>query len=199
MARPSTHGDSLLDDLLEVLRSLHEQDAYALLKLVRENAPFDQIRGFINHALGRVRAQSDDEGSVRRLQTIQHSMETYSRVPPFRPKIMDLRLLSRHAPYRVPASPWTSVTDDDDLVSHLVSLYFTWDYPFYAFLDRHVLVKHLVVGNVSSDFCNPFLVNALLANACVRTLGPPERDFVNTFHGLTALFTILLRSLCGPR
>ncbi|KAI9035129.1 transcription factor domain-containing protein [Aspergillus affinis] len=166
VARPSIHGDSLLDDLLEVLRSLHEQDAYSLLELIRGNAPFDQIRGSINHALSRVRAQSDDEGSFRRLQAIQHSMEAYSRVPPFRPRIMDLRLLGHHAPYRVPASPWTSVTDDDDLVSHLVSLYFTWDYPFYAFLDRRVLVKNLVVGNVSSDFCSPFLVNALLANAC---------------------------------
>lgn len=165
--RSSAPGNNLLEDLLEVLRSLHEQDAQALLKMIRGNASFDQIRGYIHHALSRMCADCDDEPSLRRLQAVQYSMEAYSRVPPFRPRVMDFRLLSRHAPYRVPASPWTSVTDDDDLVSHLVSLYFTWDYPFYAFVDRKVLVKHLTVGNIFSDFCSPFLVNALLANACV--------------------------------
>ncbi|PLB53597.1 pathway-specific regulatory protein [Aspergillus steynii IBT 23096] len=164
--RSSTHGSNLLEDLLQVLRSLQEQDAYVLLKMIRGNAPFGQIRNYISHALSNTRAESDDEASLRKLQAVQYSMEAYSRVPPFRPRVMDFRLLSRHAPYRMPARPWTSVTNDDDLVSHLVSLYFTWDYPFYAFVDRNVLVKHLTLGNVSSDFCSQFLVNALLANAC---------------------------------
>ncbi|GIJ86665.1 hypothetical protein Asppvi_005557 [Aspergillus pseudoviridinutans] len=35
-----------------------------------------------------------------------------------------------------PAKPWTTVTDSDRLVSHLLSLYFTWDYPCYACLRR---------------------------------------------------------------
>lgn len=77
--------------------------------------------------------------------------------------------------FKVPAKPWTTVTDDDDLVSHLVSLYFTWDYPFYAFVDRDILLKHMTKGNVNSDFCSPFLVNAILANACVGTLGATDR------------------------
>lgn len=70
-------------------------------------------------------------------------------------------------PYRVPAEPWTTVTGDADLVSHLVSLYFTWDYPFHAFLDRDVFLNHMRKGNTMSEFCSPFLVNALLTNACV--------------------------------
>ncbi|GIC86071.1 uncharacterized protein Aud_002433 [Aspergillus udagawae] len=35
-----------------------------------------------------------------------------------------------------PAKPWTTVTDSDRLVSHLLSLYFTWDYPCYACLRK---------------------------------------------------------------
>lgn len=80
---------------------------------------------------------------------------------------MDVHYLCDDAPFKVPARPWTSVTEDDDLVSHLVSLYFTWDYPFHSFLDCDVFIKHMAAGKLGSEFCNPFLVNAILANACV--------------------------------
>ncbi|KAJ5595139.1 pathway-specific regulatory protein [Penicillium hispanicum] len=87
-------------------------------------------------------------------------------VPRSRLRAMDIQYLCSTAPFRVPAKPWTTVTDSDDLVSHLVSLYLTWGYPFYAFFCRETFVKHMSLGNVNTDFCSPFLVNALLANAC---------------------------------
>lgn len=87
-----------------------------------------------------------------------------------RPRFMDIRYLCRRIPFKVPAKPWTTVTDSDDLVSHLVSLYLTWGYPFYAFFCRDTFLKHMSEGNPNSDFCSPFLVNALLANACVSSL-----------------------------
>ena len=67
----------------------------------------------------------------------------------------------------VPAKPWTRVTADADLVSHLVSLYFAWDWPFTAVLDKEVFVRHMARGVLGSEFCSPFLVNAVLSNACV--------------------------------
>lgn len=69
--------------------------------------------------------------------------------------------------YRVPAKPWTDVTDDDDLVSHLVSLYFTWDHPCTQFLDQGVFLEHMARRDVKSEFCTPFLVNSLLSMASV--------------------------------
>ena len=80
---------------------------------------------------------------------------------------MDIHYLCDEAPMQVPASPWTIVTNDADLVSHLVSLYFTWDYPFHGILDREVFLRHMQSGDLRSEFCSPFLVNALLSNACV--------------------------------
>lgn len=85
---------------------------------------------------------------------------------------MDIHYLCDDAPFKVPAKPWTNVTEDNDLVSHLISLYFTWDYPFYSFLDCEVFVRHMAAGNLESEFCSPFLVNAVLANACV-SFSPP--------------------------
>lgn len=98
--------------------------------------------------------------------------------PSFRSKVMDLNYLCDEAPIKVPAKPWTNVTDDNDLVSHLVSLYFTWDYPVHAFLDRDVFLKYMCdPGNGEGEFCSAFLVNALLSNACVSPVVFPSYYF----------------------
>ena len=115
----------------------------------------------------------DQQDALHRLEGLRRGIEVESEPPRFRPQIMDIRYLCSSAPYRVPAKPWTSVTDDDDLVSHLVSLYLVWDYPFFAFFDSKTFVRHMAMGNTESDFCSPFLVNALLANACVWLFSPP--------------------------
>ncbi|KAL4794705.1 hypothetical protein BDV19DRAFT_389836 [Aspergillus venezuelensis] len=69
-------------------------------------------------------------------------------------------------PYRVPACPWTSVTTDSNYVSHLISLYFTWDFPTQRWIDRELFVRDMQNGSVDCEFCSPLLVNALLAVAC---------------------------------
>lgn len=69
--------------------------------------------------------------------------------------------------FRVPAKPWTEVTDDNDLVSHLVSLYFTWDHPCAQFVDQGIFLDHMKRGDLSSGFCSPLLVNSLLSLASV--------------------------------
>ncbi|KAJ5273065.1 hypothetical protein N7478_008190 [Penicillium angulare] len=65
----------------------------------------------------------------------------------------------------VPARPWTEVTGDDDLVSHLISLYFTWDYPCAQFFDQGIFLDHMRQGVLNSEFCSPILVNSILSVA----------------------------------
>jgi hypothetical protein len=69
--------------------------------------------------------------------------------------------------FEVPAKPWTQVTNDDYLVSHLVSLYFTWDHPCSQFLDQRTFLTHMKQGDSRSEFCTPLLVNSLLSLASV--------------------------------
>lgn len=66
----------------------------------------------------------------------------------------------------VPAKPWTRVTDSDEMVSHLVSLFFTWDHPCLQVLDQTVFLAHMNCDTASA-FCTPFLVNCILALAIV--------------------------------
>lgn len=164
------HRD-LLDDLFKVMRSRDPSHAHRLIELVRHDASSDQIRAYIDDTLSTMKPSefSGDQETVRKLEEFRRLIQTEGAASPsFRRKVMDVHYLCNDAPIKVPAKPWTTVTQDDDLVSHLVSLYFTWDWPFFAFLDFKVFVKHMAAGDMRSEFCNPLLVNALLANACVR-------------------------------
>lgn len=158
---------NLLNDLFKVIRSADESQALRLLDLIRSEASSEQIRSYIDDTLTTM--EGTDKGTrdtVGKLQDIRQRISIEGVNPSFRRKVMDVHYLCDDAPFKVPARPWTSVTEDDDLVSHLVSLYFTWDYPFYSFLDCDVFIKHMAAGKLGSEFCNPFLVNAILANAC---------------------------------
>ena len=56
---------------------------------------------------------------------------------------------------------WTTVTNDEELISHLISLYFVWEHQTVPFLDRELFMEDFESGQGS--FCSPFLVNAVLA------------------------------------
>lgn len=69
--------------------------------------------------------------------------------------------------FKVHAYPWTTVTKDDDLVSHLVSLYFTWCHPSHPIIAQHEFLEAMVADDLESLYCAPILVNAVLALGCV--------------------------------
>lgn len=52
-------------------------------------------------------------------------------------------------------------------VSHLISLWFSWSRPFYNWIDRELFLGDMRSGNLKSKFCSPFLVQCILAEACV--------------------------------
>ncbi|KAL5358896.1 fungal-specific transcription factor domain-containing protein [Aspergillus floccosus] len=155
----------MLNDLFKVMRAEDESYGLRLLEVIRQNASPEEIRAFIDQALTEIDGTTAQR-TVQRLEEVRRTIDIEGARPSFRPKVMDIHFLCDEVPYLVPAQPWTAVTDDSELVSHLVSLYFTWDYPFHSFLDREVFLAHMSRGDRNSDFCSPFLVNALLANAC---------------------------------
>ncbi|KAF3385221.1 Nitrogen assimilation transcription factor nirA [Penicillium rolfsii] len=64
-----------------------------------------------------------------------------------------------------PVRRWTRVTEDDSLISHLLTMYFTWHYPFFTLLAKDLFYRDYIRG-VSSAYCSPLLVNAMLALGC---------------------------------
>lgn len=163
----SYHRD-LLNDLFKLVREADESKALQLLDLIRRNAPPHELRTYINETLTDLgTADKATPETVGKLEDVRDLINVEGATPAFRRKVMDIHYLCDEAPLKVPAHPWTSVTEDSDLVSHLVSLYFAWDYPFHAFLDEEVFLEHMARGDLKSEFCTPYLVNAMLSNACV--------------------------------
>jgi hypothetical protein len=71
--------------------------------------------------------------------------------------------------YTLPLSRWTTISDDDRLLSHLLLLFWTWDTICSRVIDRTMFEEDLKAINHPNElrFCSPFLVNALLAVSCV--------------------------------
>lgn len=89
--------------------------------------------------------------------------------------------------YSVPAAPWTSFIDDNDLVSHLVSLYATWEHLFFDGIVLELFIRDMQEQNLASHFCSPFLVNCILATACAYS----DFDEVRTRMGQTSTLMAL--------
>lgn len=80
--------------------------------------------------------------------------------------VFSIARLTDSPTYDVPAGPWTKVTDDDQLVSHLISLWATWDHLFRDGIILEPFLQDMRSRRLDAKFCSPFLVNCLLAAAC---------------------------------
>lgn len=157
----------LLFDLFEAAQLADRSRAHKLLEIIRDRKNAQQLCVFLHGMLANAGLSEMNARLIGHSFDAEYGRRTENAAPRARLRVMDIQNLCGTAPYRVPARPWTTVTNSDDLVSHLVSLYLTWGYPFYAFFCRETFLKHMRSGRLNSDFCSPFLVNALLANACV--------------------------------
>ncbi|KAL4998900.1 hypothetical protein BDV10DRAFT_166008 [Aspergillus recurvatus] len=140
--------EDLLVRLLEFLRESSNRRTIPLLNLIRNHASPAEIRFYI------------DQGP-----DLTKTPEPLEVEPPQR-HILDARKPSGVPRFSVPARPWTSIIDDDDLVSRLISLWFTRVHPICNFIDRDLFVRDMQSGSLSVSYCSPFLVNAILSDAC---------------------------------
>lgn len=182
----------LLDALTKTLKSAKGRDLDRILNLIRAEASREELARAVgspatkfgnpqalskpsklaisddrDHPVGERRASDASDPSIA------SSPEEFQplRIPP-RPAVNPysrvlLENLCDIPLFEVPASPWTEVTESDYLVSHLVSLYFTWDHPCSQFLDQRIFLEHMSNANLESEICTPLLVNSLLAMASV--------------------------------
>jgi hypothetical protein len=59
---------------------------------------------------------------------------------------------------------WTSVTTNPEVIEHLLSLYFCWEYPIFAPLSKKHLLEDFRAGR--TRYCSSLLVNAILCLGC---------------------------------
>lgn len=159
-------AERLLLDLVETLKK-DEQNVRTcqLINLIRSNASLGEIRLFLE------RQFSPEE--LERMPEVVETQNHLARIPKeesyARPRrcVMAIQRLADIPIYRVPAKPWTTVTDDDNLVSHLISIWLTWSHPWFRWVNRDLFIRDMQAGNLDCEFCSPFLVNAILAETSV--------------------------------
>ena len=74
---------------------------------------------------------------------------------------------------------WTNVTNDPELVTHLLNMYFTWHYTYFTTLSKSAFYRDFMLGMPPSGvrkYCTPLLVNAMLALGCHFTSWPTARE-----------------------
>ena len=82
------------------------------------------------------------------------------------------------------ATSWTLVTSDKDLIVHLLNMYFTWHYTYFATLSKSLFFRDFwrgkrKDGSTQSEYCTPLLVNAMLALGCHFTSWSASRNDPN--------------------
>lgn len=70
---------------------------------------------------------------------------------------------------------WTTVTKSKELVCHLLTMYFTWHYPYFTVLSKRLFYRDYVRGR-PSQYCSPLLVSAMLALGCHFSTWPASRE-----------------------
>lgn len=168
------HRIEMLEDaerlLLDLVETLKKDDrnirTSQLINLIRSNGSLDEIRTFLERQFSPEERQKMPE-VVETQNHLARMPKEESHVLRVR-RVMPIQRLTDTPIYRVPAKPWTSVTDDDDLVSHLISIWCTWSHPWFHWINRDLFIRDMQAGDLDCEFCSPFLVNAILAETSVR-------------------------------
>ncbi|KAI7214483.1 hypothetical protein KC333_g5995 [Hortaea werneckii] len=63
------------------------------------------------------------------------------------------------------AAPWTRITEDDLLVSRLVTIFLNYQNAYWRYLESDLFSQAMKLARPPSDFCSALLVNAVLAMA----------------------------------
>ena len=68
------------------------------------------------------------------------------------------------------ALPWTSVTQDHELIDHLLALYFAWQHSFFQSFPEDLFRSDMMAGR--TKYCSSILVNAICAAGCFLSSRP---------------------------
>ncbi|EFE42093.1 C6 transcription factor, putative [Trichophyton verrucosum HKI 0517] len=75
-------------------------------------------------------------------------------------------------------SSWTTVTENKELIRHLLTMYFTWHYAYFTTLSKELFYRDFIAGR-PSQYCSALLVNAMLALGCHFSAWPASREDPN--------------------
>lgn len=131
-------------------------------------SPSDSQEGLIRSSdsdLGAISCTANRHGSTQNCVTSRPESLQSDKIKQDMPELKEPEIES-------PAI-WTRITEDTDLVKHLLALYFSWEYPTFATFSKEQFLRDFQNGR--RRYCSPILTNALLALGCRFSTQPVTR------------------------
>jgi hypothetical protein len=172
----------LLGGILAVIRSGQSERTDYLCHLIRSNAALPDLASHVENSL------NADPELLQLSQEIMRSNDEQSQGSPSSKRSNEDRIRPQSLllpPIPMFAHPWTTLASDE-VVSHLLSIYFTWEQPCLQFIDKTAFLADMKAADTSrpNGFCSSLLVSALLAQACVS-----RSSFENAINYIQRLVT----------
>lgn len=191
--------NSTLQILVEAILNSSEDEAYGIVRRIRTCESLDMVaEQILRHDPevedGDASAHSDEEEPVGSPLTIDGERDLARKMGELRLENGAVRyiggtshliylgdphedydnenLLETYPPGTNPITTWTRVTDDAELITHLLDKYFCYHYPYFTTLSRKMFQQDYLkgrpglVGHRGTVYCSSLLINAMLALGC---------------------------------
>lgn len=161
--------NALYQDLFQSLRLAGDQQMQRVTELLRQDVSLESIHFYINSTAACI---ADTQSILHREsdRTIcavsPGALSGVQRADIPRHEVFNIGRMTDVPTYQLSATPWTSVTNDDHLVSHLISLWATWSNPWPGGVVLELFLRDMRGRCPQARFCSPFLVNCILADGC---------------------------------
>lgn len=183
--------NSTLQTLIQAILNAAEDDVAALVKQIRTCESLDEVAdNIMRQEQGRDEEEygDEDEGSIFPTLTSLPTFETElsgkmgelrlengsvrflggtSNLIYLDPTLEDDECLTgpdMALQQQEPLLSWTTVTQDTEVVVHLINMYFTWHYPYFTTLSKSLFYRDFLLGKPSSNhksrvYCSSLLVS----------------------------------------
>ena len=152
-----------LRNILRTIQASNSSSAEPIIECIRHGASIDEIESTLSRELN---AEQSSQNKESELSIPRPSLRSGLRVA----DLVEAPVI------RVPAKPWTDVTGDAEFISHLITIYFTWDHHWPTLFDKDLFIAQMRSLEADTTYCTPLLVNAILAFACVSSFGVHNVD-----------------------
>lgn len=198
--------NSTLQTLIQAILNYPEEDVPALIREIRTCESLDAVAENIVAKENGLAEEDEDEDTSPGAETSSTGVPTFESH--LFGKMGDLRLDSGSVRYiggtsnlihlapdeednpntedyqqqEDAVTSWTNVTNDGELVVHLLNMYFTWHYTFFTTLSKQLFYRDFLLGRPplntrrKTNYCTPLLVNAMLALGCHFTSHSGARE-----------------------
>ncbi|MCJ1474016.1 hypothetical protein MMC13_002674 [Lambiella insularis] len=133
-----------------IIKAIHTNEGPGILRRIKNGESYEGVSGSLKQPLFPGYSSMSIDSRVRLIKAITEFE-------------MDMEG-ERDSGKLIEGHGWTNVTQNEDLIDHLLALYFTWVHPVHMlFSEIHFIASF---KNCSDLYCTNALVSAILAMAC---------------------------------